>query len=358
MGEQPAPRRTARHDEARDRPRRTSLLVLFIVLLVLVAGVAVGADRYRTCKTAPEGAAKDVVFTVAQGATATVVLNDLVDAELVRCGGFVGSLLIRGTGKASDIRAGTFTLRRGMTLDEIMTVLTTPPPKVATVNVLVPPGYRVSQTAETFHASLGIPVKAFTGTAESGTYSLEPYLPKGSSTVEGFLFPETYRFVKKGASADAAITRLLQEFDAQVKDLPWANAKKLGVKPYQIVIIASMIEDEAKLDADRANIAAVIYNRLKAGMTLGIDATVGYIDPDPSNGLTSSDLAIDSPYNTRLNPGLPPTPIASPWLASLKAALEPANVGYLYYVACGTDGGHRFSTDYQQFLNDKAACLG
>ena len=128
--------------------------------------------------------------------------------------------------------------------------------------------------------------------------------------------------------------------------------------PYQIVVVASMIEKEAKLDSDRPKIAAVIYNRLAKGMILGIDATVGYIDPDPSNGLTSADLAIDSPYNTRLNPGLPPTPIASPGKESLLAALQPANVPYLYYVACGSNGGSRFSTDYAQFLHDKAVCLG
>ncbi len=242
----------------------------------------------------------------------------------MRCGGFVGSLLIRGTGKASEIRAGTYTLTRGMDLDQIMVVLTSPPPKVPTVNVLIPPGYRLTQIAARVQQALGIPQKAFLDAANSGDYALEPYLPKGTSTVEGFLFPETYRFAKQGTTADEVITRLLDQFRSEAQGLPWENAKSLGVTPYQIVVIASMIEEEAKIDADRPKIAAVIYNRLAKGMTLGIDATVGYIDPDPSNGLTDADLAIDSPYNTRLNPGLPPTPIASPWTASLRAALEPA----------------------------------
>ena len=119
-----------------------------------------------------------------------------------------------------------------------------------------------------------------------------------------------------------------------------------------------MIEREALLPSDRAKIAAVIYNRLADGMPLGIDATIGYIDPDPSNGLTVSDFAIDSPYNTRLHTGLPPTPIASPGIASLTAALAPAHVPYLYYVLCGADGHHKFSVSYNQFLADKASCLG
>ena len=332
--------------------------MLFLVFLVMVATVVVAAGRYRGCKSAPDGPSKDVTFTVADGATANAVVNDLASAGLVRCGGFVGSLLIRGTGKASEIRAGAYTLTRGMDLDQIMAVLTTPPPKVPTVNVLIPPGYRLTQIAARVQQALGIPQKAFLDAANSGDYALEPYLPKGTPTVEGFLFPETYRFAKEGTTADEVITRLLDQFQTEAQGLPWENAKALGVTPYQIVVIASMIEEEAKIDADRPKIAAVIYNRLAKGMTLGIDATVGYIDPDPSNGLTDADLAIDSPYNTRLNPGLPPTPIASPWTASLRAALEPADVPYLYYVACGSGGGHRFSTAYAKFLRDKAACLG
>ncbi len=357
MQQQPTPKRAARHD-GKDRPRRTSLIVVFFLFLALVVGGVAAANHYRRCKASPDGSTKKVTFVVKDGASAGVVVDDLAQAGLIRCGGFVGNLLVRGTGKASQIRAGTYTLMPGMSLDEIITEMTTPPPKVPTVNVLVPPGYRVSQTADRVQQTLGIPAKSFIADAESGDYALEPYLPKGAPTVEGFLFPETYRFAKNGSTSHDVITRLLDQFRHDVGALPWSNAKRLGVSPYQIVTIASMIEEEAKIDGDRPKIAAVIYNRLKAGMTLGIDATVGYIDPDPSNGLTDADLAIDSPYNTRLNPGLPPTPIASPGLESLRAALEPAQVGYRYYVACGSAGASRFSDTYGQFLVDKAACLG
>jgi UPF0755 protein len=119
-----------------------------------------------------------------------------------------------------------------------------------------------------------------------------------------------------------------------------------------------MVEEEAKLARERPLIAAVILNRLARGMPLGIDATIAYIDPDPSDGLTASDLEIRSPYNTRLFPGLPPTPIASPGLDSIRAALEPARTDDLYYVLCGADGHHEFSAAYEEFLADKARCLG
>jgi UPF0755 protein len=118
-----------------------------------------------------------------------------------------------------------------------------------------------------------------------------------------------------------------------------------------------MIEKEVLAPADRPLVAAVIYNRLKAGMNLGFDTTVAYIDPDPSNGLTVSDFKIDSPYNTRLNPGLPPTPIASPSIGSLQGALSPASADDLYFLQCPGEARLRFSTSYADFLHDKA-CLG
>jgi UPF0755 protein len=357
MQDQPTPARSARH-ERRSRPRKTSLLVLFVAFLLVVGGAVAASSYYRGCRTAPEGPPKDVSFTVEQGATADQVVADLARDGLIRCGGFVGNLLMRGTGKAGDIRAGSYTLTTGMTLDDLVEVLSAPPSEIPTVNVLIPPGYRLTQIADRVHETLGIPTEAFLKAARSGRYRLEPYLPKGTSTVEGFLWPETYRFAKRGTTPDEVITRLLDQFGTDAKDLPWAKAEGLGMTPYQIVVVASMIEEEAKLETDRGKVAAVIYNRLAKSMILGIDATVSYIDPDPSNGLTDSDLAIDSPYNTRLNPGLPPTPIASPSKESLLAALQPADVPYLYYVACGSNGGSRFSTDYDQFLRDKAVCLG
>ena len=236
-------------------------------------------------------------------------------------------------------------------------ILSTPPPAVPTIRLTIPEGYRLTQIADRVHEELGIDPDRFVALAQSKDWSLEPYLPAGQGT-EGFLFPETYRFSKTDTTAKDVIQRLLDQFGTEADGLDWGKAKGLGVSDYQIVVIASMIEREAAVASDRAKIAAVIYNRLAAGMPLGIDATIGYIDPDPSNGLTASDFEIDSPYNTRLHTGLPPTPIASPGIASLRAALAPAHVAYLYYVLCGADGAHRFSVSYQQFLSDKAECLG
>jgi UPF0755 protein len=137
--------------------------------------------------------------------------------------------------------------------------------------------------------------------------------------------------------------------------LPDATAKLQGVAgsrqitPYQALIVASLVEAEAKVPEDRAKIARVIYNRMAQGMTLGIDATVLYAIGERTDSLTNSQLQTDSPYNTRLKAGLPPTPINSPGQASIEAALNPAEGDWLYYVLTDTEGHHYFTDSYSDF---------
>jgi UPF0755 protein len=348
-------------------PRRTSLVVVLVLFVLVASGLAWGADYYRSCKEAPEQSGASVSFEVPDGATGTDVVRSLADRGLIACGGFVGNLLLRGTGKASDIRAGTYDLTVGMSLDEIVDVLTTPPPKVPTVRVTVPPGLRIRSmyTGERSIAGevaeqTGLSAKRLADLAESGRYSLPPYLPKGTPTAEGFLYPETYQLVKKGLTEDAVIRRMLQQFETVASGLPWGNAKQLGVSPYEVVIIASMIEKEAGAHDDWHVISGVIYKRLRIGMNLGIDATLLYDDPTPDGSLSTPDLETRNPYNTRLTPGLPPTPIASPSENALQAALEPSRTPYLYYVLCPPDGDgvHRFSKTLSEHIDNVQECLG
>jgi UPF0755 protein len=242
-----------------------------------------------------------------------------------------------------------------MTPDEAFRVLTTPPEPVPTLRLTIPEGYRLTQIADRVEEELGIPAKRFLKATEDGDWSLPPYLPKDAPSIEGFLFPETY-FVREDADADGVIRELLDQFGTEAETLPWANAQELGVTPYEVVTIASMIEREAALDRERPIIAGVIYNRLKIGMNLGIDATLLYDDPTPDGQLSFSDLEYDSPYNTRLNPGLPPTPIASPGRASLEAALNPADTPYLFYVLCGEDGHHAFGKTAAEHEANRIRC--
>jgi UPF0755 protein len=326
-----------------------------VVAVLLVAGAAyAGARYYDWCQEA-SGPRTAVAFEVAEGASGSAVVDALHEQGVVRCG-MVTKWLLRRSGLESEFRAGTFELTTNMTPDEAFEVLTTPPEPVPTVRLTVPEGYRVTQTAERVQEALGIPARRFVRMANSGRWSLPPYLPPDAVSVEGFLFPETYEFIEGGTTVRDVIRRLLDQFERESQTLPWANAEELGVTPYEVVIIASMIEEEAKLDEERSLIAGVIYNRLREGMVLGIDATLLYDDPTPDGQLSFSDLEFDSPYNTRINAGLPPTPIASPGRASLEAALNPAETEYFYYVLCGEDGHHEFGVTLADHEANRVKC--
>ena len=295
MQDQLTPGRAARHDH-RDRPRRTSLFILFVLLAGLIGGLVWVANYYQGCKgaAAGPGVERTVNFVVEEGASAEQVVQDLHDEGVIPCGGFVGNLLMRGTGKSSELRAGTYQLTTGMSLEAAVDIITTPPKAVKTVRLTIPPGYRLTQIADRVEEELGIPAKTFMARATSGDFSLPPYLPEGTETVEGFLYPETYR-IPATSTADDVIQRLLDQFALEAEGLPWGNAKDLGVTPYEIVTIASMIEKEAAIQKDRPLIAGVIYNRLADGMQLGIDATILYADPTPDGELSTSDLETDTP---------------------------------------------------------------
>ncbi len=185
--------------------------------------------------------------------------------------------------------------------------------------------------------------------------------PTGTPNLEGFLFPATYE-IYAGDSVARLVEDQLVAYSEKVGHSLDARARALHLTPYQLLIIASLIEREAVIPGDRPKIAAVILNRLRVGMPIGIDASIYYAlelargEPSLSGELTEADLQIDSPYNTRTHKGLPPTPIANPGLASLYAAAHPAHVAYMYYVA-GADGcGEQvFSVTAAQFEVDAAA---
>jgi UPF0755 protein len=171
------------------------------------------------------------------------------------------------------------------------------------------------------------------------------------TTLEGLLFPDTYDLMA-GDGPTELIGAQLAAFDKKTASLPWDNAETLGLSPYEIVIVASMLEKEASTPADMANVAAVIYNRLEKKMTLGLDVTVRYAVDKWSDPLTAEDLKVDSPYNTRVVKGLPPGPISNPGVAALTAALNPASVDYLYFIA-DENGKMTFTATYDEFLKLK-----
>jgi UPF0755 protein len=217
---------------------------------------------------------------------------------------------------------------------------TPPPPKpVATVKLVVPEGFALRDIARRV-PTIGISP----GTYRAAVAAAHPpagYRATGKERLgmEGFLFPATYELAKP-ASAKLLVSEQLQTFERRTSGVDFRYAKRHGLTRYDVLIIASMIEREAAAPVDRRKIAAVIYNRLKKGDLLGIDATVQYAAGSWAP-VTQHDLDLQSPYNTRKFKGLPPTPICNPGLASIKAAANPAKVPYLYYVAIPGDPQRR-----------------
>jgi len=180
-------------------------------------------------------------------------------------------------------------------------------------------------------------------------YKFLENIPLGdASRLEGFLYPDTYEFYE-GETPEAPIDTFLQIFHYKLTAEMWTLAESKSISMRDAVNIASMIEKEAANDDERATIASVIYNRLKANMPLGIDATIQYALPEHKETLTEEDLKLDSPYNTRLYTGLPPTPIANPGFPSIMAALKPATTNYLYYALDTATSTHRFFTNASEF---------
>jgi UPF0755 protein len=174
-------------------------------------------------------------------------------------------------------------------------------------------------------------------------------------SVEGFLFPATYEFFKDTTSAQL-VQDQLDAFCENWRQVDLGYARSKNLTPYDVLIVASMVEKETLSPDERQLVSAVIYNRLHAGMSLGIDATLRYgLDIPPTESIRQSQLDSDSPYNTRKRPGLPPTPIASPGLASLQAAAHPAKVKNLYFVRKPDKKHHFFTASFQAFKDYSAA---
>ena len=241
-------------------------------------------------------------------------------------------------------------------VDSPPTVAAPPPPR--TFRVVFPEGFtraemadRVQAVARIAKRKSGKPVKIsrVTYAAGSRTGPTPCFTPKTQSNLEGFLFPATYDFLGKTTSKQLVAAQL-KAFCVNWNKVNLSYARSKNLTPYDVLIIASMIEKETIAPAERPLVAAVIYNRLHLQMPLQIDATLRYgLHIPPTRSITESELASSSPYNTRHTQGLPPTPIANPGLASIRAAAHPAHVDYLYYARKPGSQHHFFTGSASAF---------
>jgi UPF0755 protein len=227
-----------------------------------------------------------------------------------------------------------------------------PPPKVQ--ELLVPEGLDRRQVADLAEEA-GLKGDYERASRSSKGFDPGKYGADSPPSLEGFLFPATYELPKK-ATVNDLVSRQLDAFETNLDEVDLSYAKSKNLTVYDVLKIASMIEREIQVPKERPLAAAVIYNRLRAGDTLGIDATIRYEDQNYDEPLTESRLAQDTPYNTRIRPGLPPTPIGNPGLASIEAAADPARSdAYYFVVKPGTCGRHVFVKTEEEFAAAEAA---
>jgi UPF0755 protein len=335
---------------------RRGRLVTLLVIIVMLFGVPVlgGYIYLRSIgfygQSDPGGR---VAIVIPRGADAGRVGDILEEAGVVDSGfGFV--IATRIDGGFEDIQAGRYELFRGLTARDALATLTKRRPLAEDfVTVTFPEGSWLEDFAARLEEDTHLSRRRFLRLVTRGGVD-SPLLPPEVQTLEGLLFPSTYQIIKKDNEAEVA-RRLVDQMANQIDELDFeAKAEALSVTSYEAVIVASMIEAEARASGDRDKIARVIYNRLEEGMRLDIDATVLYALGEHKEVLTNADLAVDSPYNTRMVAGLPPTPIGAPGAGSLEAAVNPAEGDWLYYVVSDCEGHHAFSESYDEFLQNKA----
>ena len=318
-----------------------------VLLLALVIGVSFWGLFLRPASDVPPG--QPVQIEIPQGSSTAEIGQLLADI------GVVGNANrfryeARSMGADGELRAGVYDLSTGSEYDDVIELLRRGPESVY-VEVTIPEGFVIEQIAERVEAETGISASEFLALARGGVTEFPdyPFLASGyEGSLEGYLFPKTYR-IKEGAGARDVIITMLEQYKKEMDSVDTTYSQQRGVSTHELVTIASMIEREAQLASERELISSVIYNRIAKGMRLEIDATIEYVLPGNRFRLTNQDLELDSPYNTYRNAGLPPGPIANPGLASLQAAARPAQTEYIYYVLTGTDGSHTFTTNYDDF---------
>jgi UPF0755 protein len=305
-----------------------------------------------------------VTFVVESGETATQIANRLKreglvsDAELFR-------RYVQYHGLDAGIEAGEFTLRQTMTIPEIARVLQEGqrPEQVVTIQE----GLRLEQVAAAVAAQTNIPEDEFTTLVTTGwrnmgySFDFLADLPP-TVTLEGFLFPETYRLSEEAAATDL-VTRMLETFDARVTAEMRAAAANRGLSLYELITLASIVVREAILDEERPIIAGVYHNRLEADWLLGACPTVQYALGTPEDWwpqFTLEATGVDSAYNTYHNLGLPPGPLCSPGLASIQASAYPADTEYYFFLVDCTqnDGSHLFAVTQDEHNRNYQMCGG
>lgn len=326
------------------------LLLAILISAVILAGTSAVAYQWIFARGTDGG--EQVSVAIKPGTPGSVIAQELEKKGVIQSS-LAFRIYLRLSGINRDLRAGEYSFRTGMGFEELTAKLKRGP-DIKFTRVTIPEGFTLEQTAGRVGEKTHISKEQFLEAATFETARPSAFAQSGSiNSLEGFLYPQTY-FITEREDARVLVRRMVAQFDKETRDIDWSKASALGLEPYQVIVVASLIEEETKVDDERKKVSAVIHNRLKMRMKLEIDATVQYITKKyEGQPLTESDLAIDSPYNTRKFPGIPPGPIASVRAASIVAALEPAPIDALFYVLTPDCKTHVFTASYNEFLAAK-----
>jgi UPF0755 protein len=325
--------------------KRNSVLFLSLTLLILATGITAFWIFFSPTTLGSKN--EVLVLKIKRGTSFDGILNLMVEQGIIPNDTKI-KIAAKILGWRSKLKAGKYELSGGSSSYRLLKTLVDG--KVAIEWVTIPEGKNARQIASILRQKIETDSSRFMHLVNDSLYAKK--LSIEALSLEGFLFPETYGF-HWGMKPEEIIPVMVNEFKKQFDDTLYWRTKELGLSVLELVTLASIIEGEAVIDSERTLISAVYHNRLKKGMRLQADPTIQYIIDDGPRRLLNKDLEIDSPYNTYKYPGLPPGPINSPGLASIKAALFPADVKYLYFVARG-DGSHVFSTTLQGHLKAKS----
>lgn len=342
-----------RPENRRIKPYVMAALAVVALLVVIATVMAYLNSRSQdNAQTASITAGEHIKVTIPSGANAARIAQLLVQERVISDGkAFLSA--IQKQDVASKIKSGTYELVAGSDSQQLIDRLIQGPNSSENA-LVVPEGFTVDKLADLVSQQFGISRDDFLAQAKASNYVDEfPFLKDAQNdSLEGFLWPKTYDFSSTTPTSDAIIKLMLTQYKTETANLDFEGAQQnikqqygVTMSRYDFIKLASIIEKEALIDEDRPLIASVMFNRLKADMPLQSDATMGYVT---KGKVTPQDLKSDSPYNTQNKKGFPPTPICSPGIASLSAAMLPATTDNYYFWI--TKDEHKFSKTYDEHL--------
>jgi len=343
--------------EKNKKSKKSKFFIYASIIILIISFALFSANNYYKQALGPMEAdnPKNIQIIIPTASTTTAIADILYEKGLIRHP-LIFRYQVKTKEVGSTLKAGEYTLSTEMNLDTIINNLTKGVKNKNITRFTIPEGYEIRQTAHKLSDEGIINKERFLELVSNKANFQEEYLflkeLNENQSLEGFLFPSTYE-IFLDSTEEEIIGKMLGEFEKIYNKEIKEKLAELNLSLNEAITLASIVEREGKVDEERPLMSAVFHNRIDQGMMLQSCATVQYILGERKENLTNEDTATPSPYNTYIHAGLPPAPIASPGEASLTAAVNPADVDYLFFVLTGADGTHTFNKTYEGHLKAK-----